>query len=84
MFCKISITNRRTEYALLRIDTCAVNSKGEKMLWVNAFCRKEKESFKCWEENLIIAADGGNCFYNVLFNVDKPGEPYKFLVKGNA
>ncbi len=62
----------------------AVNSNGEKLLWVNAFCRKEKESFKGWEEKLIIVNDGGNCFYNVLFNTDKPGDPYKLIVNGNA
>lgn len=56
---------------------------GEKMLWVNSFCKTQKESFKGWEDKLMLAA-GGNCFYNVLFNVDKPGEPYKLLVNGNA
>lgn len=62
----------------------AINSKGEKMLWINAFCKTKKEFFKGWEEKLIGVEDGGNCYYNVLFNVDKPGAPYKLIVNGNA
>jgi len=62
----------------------AVNSNGEKLLWINAFCKSQKDNFKGWKDNLIVVDDGGNCFYNILFNTDKPGEPYKLSVNGNA
>lgn len=62
----------------------AVNSNGEKILWINAFCKQQKDSFKKWKYELVIVKDGGNCFYNITFNLDKPGEPYKLIVNGNA
>lgn len=62
----------------------AINSKGEKLLWVNSFCKKQKNNFMDWKEKLVSVEDGGKCFYNVLFNLTNKNEPYKLLVNGNA
>lgn len=60
------------------------NPKGERMIWVNCFCRKQLSSFPNWKESIVEVEDGGKCFFNVMFNLDKKEEPYKLQVNGNA
>lgn len=62
----------------------AMNSKGERMLWVNCFCKSQVEIFKNWKDDLVEVEDGGKCFFNVRFNLDRPDEPYVLKVNGNA
>src|SRR5690349_18332453 len=59
------------------------NPKGERMIWVNSFCKKQLSSFPNWKESIVEVEDGGKCFFNVMFNLDKKDEPYKLQVNGN-
>ena len=61
----------------------AINEKGEKIIWVNCFCEKEINFFKDWKTNIIMVADGGNCFFNLKINVDK-NNYFDVMVNGNA
>lgn len=60
----------------------AVNSNGERILWVNCFCKKELEMFKKWKTDIIFVADGGNCFLQIKFNWDKNDGHYELKVNG--
>lgn len=60
-----------------------ITESGEKVIWVNCFCKKESDILKNWKTQLIIVADGGNCFFNVKINVNKQVY-YDLMINGNA
>ena len=62
----------------------AVNSNGERILWINMFCKSEISHFKNWKTDIIHVADGGNCFVQIKFNWDKNDGHYEFKVNGDA
>jgi len=45
------------------------NTKGEKLVWVNVFCRDE--IFTYWKQEIVVVEDGGNCHYNLKINLNK-------------
>jgi hypothetical protein len=45
-----------------------VNSKGEKEVWVNAFC---KASGDYWKTRPVVVFDGGPCYFQVNVNLNK-------------
>ena len=54
-----------------------VNSKNEKIVWINAFCGEQKD----WVKEIISVDDGGNCYWQVFINLtNKTG--YQFTVNG--
>jgi len=57
-----------------------VNSRGEKVVWINCFCNTYDNN---WKENLIFVKDGGNCFFNLKVNL-KTGKYYDLIVNGEA
>lgn len=56
---------------------------GDKIIWVNCFCMAESEILKKWKTDIILVADGGNCFFNVKINL-KNKEYYGLMVNGMA
>lgn len=58
----------------------AENSKGEKEVWINCFCRE-------WDINnrkqIVSVLDGGNCYFNLKINLTT-GEYYELMVNGDA
>ncbi|GEO11110.1 hypothetical protein [Segetibacter aerophilus] len=42
-----------------------LNSKGEKEVWANFFC-KEWEN---WKQEIVFIKDGGNCFFELKINL---------------
>ncbi|MBC6699067.1 hypothetical protein [Hymenobacter sp. BT190] len=44
----------------------ALNAKGEKTVWVNAFCSNAPTN---WEKSLVVVNDGGNCFFQLSVNL---------------
>ncbi|WP_345236648.1 hypothetical protein [Hymenobacter saemangeumensis] len=57
----------------------AVNSKGEKEVWVNCFCTNNKK----WRWQMVYVMDGGNCYFNLKINLAKKSW-YDFMVNGLA
>ena len=57
-----------------------INSSGEKEVWVNCFCDAWDTA---WKKNLIVADDGGNCFFNLKINLTT-GQYYDLMVNGDA
>lgn len=57
----------------------SLNSKGEKVVWVNCFCGTKFAS----SEYPVIVNDGGNCFFNLKTNL-RTGKYYDFFVNGDA
>ncbi|MFT7034181.1 MAG: hypothetical protein ACJA2S_002691 [Cyclobacteriaceae bacterium] len=67
------------------------NSAGERMLWVNALCDIKNGMVENngefvlepwpWKEEPIIVDDGGDCYWNILINIDKH-EYSNFFVNG--
>ncbi len=49
----------------------AIDSAGDKIIWINCFCKKEADTFKDWKDRIIRVSDGGNCFINVKTNISK-------------
>lgn len=54
---------------------------GDKIMWVNCFCNTESKNMKNWKTEIIMVADGGNCFFNVKINLKKK-EYYDLMVNG--
>lgn len=48
----------------------ATNSKGEKEVWVNCFCRASDNR---WKTEIMYVDDGGNCYFNLKINLAKKG-----------
>jgi len=47
------------------------NDKGEKILFINCFWRKEKDESSLWLKEQIRVMDGGSNYWNIKFNVEK-------------
>ena len=54
---------------------------GEKGIWINCICKTESEILKKWKTEIILVADGGNCFFHVNVNL-KRKEYYGLMVNG--
>lgn len=61
----------------------AADANGDKIIWINCFCKKEENFFKEWKKNIVHVADGGNCFFNVKINITK-NTYTDFMVNGDA
>lgn len=61
----------------------AIDENGDKIIWINCFCKKEEGSFKKWKEEIVHVADGGNCFFNMKANITK-NTYTDFIVNGDA
>ncbi len=61
----------------------AINENGEKIIWINSFCKEEESSFKEWKTKIFSVADGGNCFFNVKINISK-NTYFDLMVNGYA
>lgn len=70
----IDLTRYKRQYVAV------LNSKGEKEVWVNCFCRAENQD---WKKNLIFVEDGGNCYFNLKINLTT-GQYYELMVNGDA
>lgn len=44
---------------------------GDKVIWINCFCAVESEILKKWKTEMIMVADGGNCFFNLRVNLNR-------------
>ena len=60
-----------------------ITESGEKIIWINCLCKRESEVLNKWKTDLIIVADGGNCFFNVKVNVNRQVY-YDLMINGNA
>lgn len=45
-----------------------INSENEKEVWVNCFCQSPSVD---WTKEVVLAKDGGNCYFNVIVNLAK-------------
>jgi hypothetical protein len=60
---EFNINFNRNKYQLIVI----VNNKGEKEVWVNAFC----ENMEYWKKTIVSVCDGGGCYFNLKINLTK-------------
>jgi len=49
----------------------AIDSSGDKVIWINCFCESQKNLFKNWKDKIVMVKKGGNCFLNVSVNLTK-------------
>lgn len=54
---------------------------GDKVIWINCFCKSELEIFKNWKTDILMVADGGNCFFHVNVSLSRK-EYYGLMVNG--
>lgn len=59
---KIYIKDKKRQYVSV------INSKGEKVVWINLFC--DDLGNENWKYNLIEVEDGGNCYFNLKINLN--------------
>ncbi len=59
------------------------DSNGDKIIWVNCFCKAEENSFNDWKNKIVFVNDGGNCFFNVKINITK-NTYFDLMVNGQA
>lgn len=61
----------------------AVIEGGNRVILINCFCRSEEKTLSKWRDELVLVADGGNCFFHLKVNIDT-GRYYGLLVNGSA
>lgn len=66
----IDLTRYRRQYM------AAINSKGEKEVWINCFCEN-------WKTSAVLVVDGGNCFFNLKVNL-ATGNYYELSINGES
>ena len=44
-----------------------INQKGEKVIWMNFFCKNS--NIKNQENEILLVLDGGNCYFNLKINL---------------
>jgi hypothetical protein len=59
-----------------------INSKGEKIVWINCFCSVDRNSDD-WKNELIFVLDGGNCYFNLKINLNTK-KSFDLIVNGDA
>ena len=72
---------------------CFINGKGEKIVYINAFCLNLDTPTKIngktkwkpfdWKNELLIVNDGGDCYWSIWINITKL-EYYDLIVNGEA
>ena len=70
----IDLTRYKRQYEAV------INSKGEKEVWVNCFCRTYNSN---WKNERVVVKDGGNCYFNLKINLTT-GQYYELMVNGDA
>jgi hypothetical protein len=65
-----------TSYQFVRLEDyfrqyAAYLQNGNKMVWVNCFCRNRSVTFADWKEEPVIVFDGGDCFFQLSINLLK-------------
>jgi len=60
-----------------------IDESGDKIIWINCFCKNEISSFPDWKNKIVYVADGGNCFVNIKVNISK-NSVVEFNVNGVA
>jgi hypothetical protein len=58
----------------------ALNKKGGKEVWINAFCTADGKN---WKTTVVFVKDGSNCFFNLKINLATK-RYYNFYVNGYA
>jgi hypothetical protein len=58
------------------------NDKGNKILFINCFWKRNKEDEKLWLNERIMVLDGGSYFWNIKFNLTT-NELFDLDVNGN-
>ncbi len=59
-----------------------MNSKGEKEVFVNCFCRNDNSSFgREWRTRLLLIDGGGTCFFSIKINLSQK-KAYELMVNG--
>ena len=69
----IDLTRYKRQYEAV------INSKEEKEVWVNCFCRTHNSN---WKNEIVVVKDGGNCYFNLKINLTT-GRYYDIMVNGN-
>ena len=70
----IHLTRYKRQYVAV------INSKGEKEVWVNCFCRTHNSN---WKKERVVVKDGGNCYFNLKINLTTV-QYYELMVNGDA
>ncbi|RAR46870.1 hypothetical protein [Flavobacterium lacus] len=69
------------QHKYYRQYVAAENSKGEKLVWINFFCESNYGPY--YVTNILSAADGGNCFFQVKVNLTRK-DCYFYRENGEA
>ena len=56
---------------------------GDKVILINCFCKAQSETLNKWKTELVLVADGGNCFFHVNVNLKRKAY-YGLMVNGYA
>jgi hypothetical protein len=73
---KIDLERKNYRKQLIAVE----NLKGEKVVWVNCFCRPWDKS---WKTRALMVEDGGPCYFNFKINLQTK-TVYDFTVNGFA
>lgn len=58
-----------------------LNSKGEKVVWINCFCASHENVN--WRKEFVIVKDGGTCYFHLKINLTTR-QLYDLIVNGDA
>ena len=66
---KPKISKNLKEHKYFRQYVAAINSAGEKLVWINFFCENYYDASH--ETFIMEASDGGNCFFQLKVNLNQ-------------
>ncbi|MFD2247769.1 hypothetical protein [Pontibacter ruber] len=76
---EIFIIENPSNYARQYIP--AINSDGQKLIYINAFCTLQGHDY--WKDGLVEVMDGGDCYFQLIINLTTK-EVVEFSVNGVA
>jgi hypothetical protein len=74
------VSNFRISTIDYRQYIAAINTKGEKEVWINCFCKTNNID---WKKSVVGVEDGGGCYYHLKINLATK-KYYNLSVNGEA
>lgn len=74
-------TNVHNAQSYYKQFIAVIDSKGDKVVWVNCFCSNYEKIN--WHQRIIGVLDGGACYFNLKINLTK-GTYYDLAINGIA
>lgn len=56
---------------------------GDKVIMINCFCKDREKEMKNWKTEMVLVADGNNCFFRLTVNIKRKSY-YNLIINGHG